>query len=276
MEKIIFKDFENVVPMIKDRWTPIYLEHGRLEVDNYSIKWVSEIGEITKLPIAMLSCICLGPGSTVTHSVIVACSKVNTPIVWCGEDGIYFYSVGVNVNERCKTSIRHSEAYNVDRLNVCRNMFKFRFKDVDCQSLDISSMMGIEGNRIKTVYKELSEKYKIPWACRNTNGVFGVDVDALNLSLNILNYHLYSLCLSVITTMGYLPQLGFFHSDGKIPFVYDIADLYKVDLSFDVAFKSFSEIKTYNKEYLTKKFCEKVAEYGLMKKLPKHLHEIMS
>lgn len=24
----------------KDRWTPIYLEHGRLEVDDSSIKWI--------------------------------------------------------------------------------------------------------------------------------------------------------------------------------------------------------------------------------------------
>lgn len=27
MEKIIFKDFYRYVPMFKDRWTPIYLEH---------------------------------------------------------------------------------------------------------------------------------------------------------------------------------------------------------------------------------------------------------
>lgn len=30
--------------MARDRWTPIYLEHGRLEVDDASVKWISAEG----------------------------------------------------------------------------------------------------------------------------------------------------------------------------------------------------------------------------------------
>jgi len=273
--KIIFKDFETLVPMVKDRWTPLYLEHGRLEVDNYSIKWISSNGEIIQVPVAMLSCIILGPGSTITHAAIASCSKCNTPIIWCGDDGLYFYAFGVNVNERCKTTKRHiqmsSSKENIE--TICRRMFKIRFPDIDTKDLSVESMRGLEGNRVRNSYKELSEKYKIPWVCRNTNGVFGIDVDDLNLSLNILNYHLYSLCLSVILTMGYLPSVGFFHADGKVPFVYDIADLYKLELTFDIAFSTYVSAR-YNKDLLIQNFSEKVAEFKLLEKIPKHLNEL--
>lgn len=275
-EKIIFKDFQNIVPMVKDRWSPIYLEYGRLEVDNYSIKFITSENTIIQIPVAMISCIMLGPGTTVTHAAIVSCSKTNTPLVWCGDDGIYFYSFGVNVNERCKTSLRHVEMMSTEENKniVARRMFSIRFPDIDSKELDISTMRGMEGNRVRNTYRELSEKYKIPWVCRNTNGVIGIDVDDLNLSLNILNYNLYCLCLSVILTMGYIPSLGFFHSDGKIPFVYDIADLYKTELTFDVAFSCYVTSKRYDKELLMQAFSEKVAQTKLLEKIPKHLHEI--
>jgi len=39
----------------KDRWTPIYLEHGRIEVDDASIKWIASDGAVCPLPVATLS-----------------------------------------------------------------------------------------------------------------------------------------------------------------------------------------------------------------------------
>ena len=39
----------------KDRWTPIYLEHGRLEVDDSSIKWIGADGMVYRLPVALSS-----------------------------------------------------------------------------------------------------------------------------------------------------------------------------------------------------------------------------
>lgn len=262
--------------MIKDRWCPIFLEHGRLEVDNFSIKFISSDGSIINIPNAMLSCIVLGPGTTITHSAISICAKTNTPVIWCGEDGLFFYAFGTNVNERCKPTIRQVEMYSDKELKllVCRRMFKLRFPDVDVTNLEIDVMRGMEGNRVRNSYRELSEKYNIPWVCRNTNGLIGIDVDDLNLSLNILNYYLYSLCLTVSISMGYITSLGFFHVDGKVPFIYDIADLYKKELTFDVAFSTYVEAKKYNKELLIKNFTERVVKFKLLEKLPKHLNEI--
>lgn len=59
----------------KDRWTPIYLEHGRIEVDDSSIKWVGSDGLITRLPVASLSALILDPGTSVTHAAVKAAGK---------------------------------------------------------------------------------------------------------------------------------------------------------------------------------------------------------
>lgn len=101
-----------------------------------------------------------------------------------------------------------------------------------------------------------------------------IAVDDLNKSLNVLNFNLYCICLGAITTLGYIPSLGFIHSDGKIPFVYDIADLYKVDICFEVAFSTFSSIRTYNRKVLMGNFTEAVHKYKLLKKLPKDIERI--
>ena len=45
----------------KDRWTPVYLEHGRVEVDDASIQWLAADGTICPIPVAMVSAIILGP-----------------------------------------------------------------------------------------------------------------------------------------------------------------------------------------------------------------------
>lgn len=66
---IIFKEFHKCVPAVKDRWTPVYLEHGRLEVDDSSVKWVGADGVIMALPAALISALVLGPGATVTHVI---------------------------------------------------------------------------------------------------------------------------------------------------------------------------------------------------------------
>ena len=31
----------------KDRWTPLYLEHGRIEVDDSSIQWIAATGLVS-------------------------------------------------------------------------------------------------------------------------------------------------------------------------------------------------------------------------------------
>src|SRR5713101_2082085 len=76
--------------MARDRWTPVYLEHGRLEVDDSSVKWISATGLLCRLPVATISAVVLGPGTTVTHAAMKACADSNTPVCWMGEECMRF------------------------------------------------------------------------------------------------------------------------------------------------------------------------------------------
>ena len=71
--------------MAKDRWTPIYMEHGRLEVDDSSVKWLGSDGLLTRIPVATVSAMILGPwNTTITHAAVKACADCNTPGVLDG------------------------------------------------------------------------------------------------------------------------------------------------------------------------------------------------
>ena len=91
----------------KDRWTPIYLEHGRLEVDDSSIKWIGADRLVYRLPVATLSAVLLGPGTSVTHAAIVACANSNTPVCWIAEGGMRFYAFGITPNHDNDMPRRH-------------------------------------------------------------------------------------------------------------------------------------------------------------------------
>lgn len=63
------------------------------------------------------------------------------------------------------------------------------------------------------------------------------DDDGGNHALSSANACLYGVCHAAILTMGFSPALGFIHTGKQLSFVYDIADLYKLELSVPVAFE---------------------------------------
>ena len=105
----------------KDRWTPIYLEHGRLEVDDSSIKWIGADGMVYRLPVATLSAVLLGPGTTVTHAAMKACADSNTPVCWIGEDGMRFYAFGITPNHDNSMSRKHAAAWADKKKHALRS-----------------------------------------------------------------------------------------------------------------------------------------------------------
>lgn len=63
----------------------------------------------------------------------------------------------------------------------------------------------------------------------------------VNQALSAANVALYGIVHSVITALGMSPGLGFVHTGHDLSFVYDVADLYKADLTIPLAFKIASE-----------------------------------
>lgn len=147
--------------MARDRWTPVYLEHGRLEVDDSSVKWISADGTLCRIPAATVSALLFGPGTTVTHAAMKACAESNTPVCWTGEECLHFYAFGLTPNLTNDVPRLHAEA-SADkrrRTQIARAMFQMRFPDVAVDGKSIKDLRGMEGLRVRALYTELGLKH---------------------------------------------------------------------------------------------------------------------
>src|SRR5574344_1067653 len=92
--RLMIKVTRDTLPQVKDRYPFLYLERGRLEIDDSSVKWIDSTGDIIRLPIATISTLLLGPGTSVTHEAVKVMSAANCNICWVGEDSLLFYAAG--------------------------------------------------------------------------------------------------------------------------------------------------------------------------------------
>jgi CRISPR-associated protein Cas1 len=226
----------------RDRWTPIYLEHGRVEVDDAAIKWIASDGKVCPIPVATLSALILGPGTTITHASVKAAAQCNCPLFWLGEDGLRFYAFGITPNHDNSMARIHATAWaSVHRRNeVARRMFRHRFPDVPATGVSIKQLRGMEGKRVKRIYENLGKQYGVTWRGRNYSPSNWNLADGINRALSAATASHYALIAAVCCSMGFIPQLGFVHQAGTLPFIYDAADLYKHETSWPAAFEAIS------------------------------------
>jgi len=264
--------------MARDRWTPVYLEHGRLEVDDSSVKWISATGLLCRLPVATISAVLLGPGTTVTHAAMKACADSNTPVCWIGEDGLRFYAFGLTPNHANEMPRLHATIWadKKRRAEIARRMFRMRFPDVEVESRSIKELRGMEGLRVRTMYAQLGAQYGVTWKGRNYNPSNWDMADGINKALSTANASLYGLCAAVVCSLGYLPSLGFVHDAGTLPFIYDVADLYKHLTSIPAAFMAIRQKPDDDGELVRKLLKQRVEEEKLLQRIPKDLEALFA
>lgn len=195
----------------RDRWTPVYLEHGRIEVDDASIKWLAADGTICPIPVATVSAIILGPGTTITHAAVKAASQCNCPLLWLGEDGLRFYAFGITPNHDNSMARIHASAWASPqkRNEIARRMFRHRFPDVPTGGVSIKQLRGMEGRRVKYLYEELGVRFGVTWKGRDYNPSNWSLADNTNRALSAATASHYALTAAVCCSMGFIPQLGF-------------------------------------------------------------------
>ena len=233
---------ETLTP-VRERWTPIYLEHGRIEVDDCSVKWIGADRTVFRLPVASLSVLMLGPGTTVTHAAMKACAESNTLVCWVGEEGLRFYASGISPthdNERARRQAALASS-PAKRDVVARRMFTLRFgANVPVAGVALKELRGMEGKRVKALYAELGVRYGVTWKGRNYDRDNWDLADSINRAVSAANAALYSLTTAVVCSLGYLPAMGFIHTDSMRAFVLDIADIYKPETTLVAAFETIS------------------------------------
>lgn len=266
-QRLFVKITRESLPQVRDKYPFIYLERGRLEVDDSSIKWIDFEANVVALPVATLNTLLLGPGTTVTHDAIKTAVAANCSVCWVGEDSLLFYAAGFlptadtrNLKQQVELSANPD-----DSLEVARRMFARRFPDADLNGKSLKEMMGLEGHRVRSLYQEKAREYQVGWKGRQfTPGKFEFS-DITNRVMTAANAALYGILCSAIHSMGYSPHIGFIHSGSPLPFVYDMADLYKEALCIDLAFALTRDMAgRYNKATVSDAFRKRVVGMDLL------------
>lgn len=266
------------LPQVKDKYPFLYLERGRLEIDDSSVKWIDCDGNVIRLPIATINTLLLGPGTSVTHEAVKVLAAANCSVFWVGEDSLLFYAVGQSPTADTR-NFRKQMQLAADKkasLEVARRMFQRRFPSADLRGKSLKEMMGMEGHRVSKLYEEMAGKYNVGWKGRSYKpGKFEFS-DITNQILTSTNAALYGILTSAVYSMGYSPHIGFIHSGSPLPFVYDLADLYKEKLCIDTAFLLTLEMAgQYNKYMVADTFRNRVIKFDLLGQIGPDIQEML-
>ena len=120
-------------------------------------------------------------------------------------------------------------------------MYQMRFPGEDVSKLTMQQLRGREGARIRKVYRAMSKETGVEWDKRTYNPQDYDDSNDINKALSAAHTCLYGIAHSVIVALGCSPGLGFVHVGHERSFVYDVADLYKAELSIPVAFRTVAK-----------------------------------
>lgn len=230
------------LPQVKDRMTFLYLEHCTLGRQDGAITMTDENG-VVHIPAAAISVLLLGPGTRVTHRAMELMGDTGVGAVWVGEHGVRYYAHGRPLTTRANLLIRQAELVSNTRkhLDVVRKMYQLRFPDENVAHLTMQQLRGREGSRVRNVYRAYAKETGVAWNGRVYNPDDFSSGDAVNQALSAGHACLYGLAHAVIVALGCAPGLGFIHVGHERSFVYDIADLYKSEITIPIAFQTAAE-----------------------------------
>ena len=214
------------LPRVEDSISYVYFDKCIIEQEDFSIVAIDEEGK-THIPVASITCLLLGPGTSITHAAVKTVAENGCLIVWCGEKIRKFYAYGAGETRSSKNILKQMKLWHTGHLEVVKRMYLLRFPEIDLHDASLEKLRGLEGVRIKQAYKTASKMYGVPWHGRTYKIEDIDDSDDINRALTIANSLLYAVCEAVIVSLGYSPAIGFIHTGHMRSFVYDIADLYR-------------------------------------------------
>ena len=230
------------LPRVADGWTFLYAEHVRVEQDHHAITLLDQNGRVP-VPVAALSTLLLGPGSIITHAAITALAENGCSLLFCGEGATRMYASGHGETYRGGNVLAQARAWADPKqhLDVVARLYRQRFSDPLPEGLSIEQIRGMEGVRVRETYAQLSRDTGVVWRGRLYKPGSWAAADGVNRALSAANACLYGLCHAAIVATGFSPALGFVHTGKMLAFVYDVADLYKCEVTVPVAFRAAAD-----------------------------------
>ncbi len=232
----------------KDRHGLIWLSKGKLYVKDGTLHFAAAGNEqieagIYAIPYQGLSMVLMGPGTTISHDALRILARHGTLLAAVGEGGVKFYTAPPMGMGRSEIARAHALlwANKKKRVDVARRMYALRFGRIFPHK-DITVLRGIEGSRIKELYKITAEKYGIKWEGRRYDRQNPEAADLPNQAINHAATFVEAAAHIAVAAVGALPPLGFIHEDPSISFVLDIADLWRADLTIPLAFSCTKKV----------------------------------
>jgi CRISP-associated protein Cas1 len=219
------------------------------------------------IPFQAVSAILLEPGTTVSHDALRLLARHGTALVVCGEDGVRLYASlpsGTDESARARAQVR-AWSDEKQRLAIARRMYAWRLGEVLAAS-DISVLRGIEGSRVKTMYRNLAQQYDIHWSGRRYDRDDPEATDRVNQALNHASTAVRAAAMVAVAATSTIPQLGFIHEDSAKSFCLDIADLFRDDVALHAAFTAVKQWERSNKSEPLERHARRTAGRQLQQK----------
>lgn len=228
----------HILPKVRDSWSYLYVEHAVVEQDDKAIAAIDKEGR-TRIPCAALTLLMLGPGTKITHNAVKTLAENGCMVAWAGEEAVRFYAVGMGETRSSANLLRQAAMHSDPdlRLRVVRRMYELRFPEQLDPALSLKQIRGKEGVRVRDTYAKWSKETGVKWSGRFYKQNDWRRAEPINRALSAANSCLYGVAHAAIVAAGYSPALGFVHTGKMLSFVYDVADLYKAEISIPAAFR---------------------------------------
>ena len=224
---------------IKERLSILFVEKGNVDVLDGAFVVVDKNGVRTHVPLGGVACLMLEPGTRISHAAVALASRVGTLLVWVGEAGVRLYSSGQPGGARSDRLLYQAKLAldETTRLKVVRQMYARRFGEEPPLKRSIEQLRGIEGARVREMYKQIAAINRVEWKFRIYDTEEWSSGDLPNRCLSAATACIYGVTEAAVLAAGYAPAVGFIHTGKPLSFVYDIADLYKFETVVPVAFR---------------------------------------
>ena len=198
-------------------------------------------------------------------------------VIWCGEQVQRFYAVGMGETRSSENLLFQAKLCmnRVAHMEVVRRMYLRRFGSFADESQSIQQLRGMEGIRVREAYRLASKTYGVTWHTQSYRTDDWDKADPINRALSYANTILYGICHAAVVSLGFHPGLGFIHTGKQLSFVYDVADLYKADITIPAAFSAVKETNDVDLEPMVRrKMRETLSRRKLLRRIPEDLEWI--
>ena len=275
MEQQLNEKSKKLLTRASERISLLYIEKAKIEQSEYGVQ-IRQGNKISEIPITTISCLILGPGTTITHRAVSNIAQAGCSICWMGMNQAVFYAYGTPTTNKSKNILKqmHYHESKVLHTEVIHKMYNWRYPNDKIKSMSLEELKGYEGKKMKECYAYWANEYEIQWDGRSYKTEDFDSSDLTNKYITAINHILYAITQAIIIIMGYSPAIGFIHTGHIDSFVFDISDLFKEEITIPLAFKLTKEKGYFDRNFMIEEYRKLITEKKVIKKMVNYLEEL--